>query len=343
MLENSCIFVNSDFQSCITEFWRSWFKVPAGFGREVSLGRVFLDSSKDFIDYVESSIKRRKSAYVTVQPFTCRNNVTTIEKLFFDFDDEMQPENAWKEASCLTENLKKYYNAIALCCFSGKKGYHVYVWLQKPIMLENGELAKQFYKTAQTLILKGLKFQTFDHQIFGDIKRIARIPYSIHEKSLQSCVPVTREKQPCLIFDVEVFKQYGLSVEFIKACMKSIEEERNRKQERQRIRIDCTSTMHFSAHDGKVRVRPCLSEAVKIDLTAKNGHLLRIAIAIEYLMAGYTPEQTAELFSNQNDYNFEKSLYYVRDLLKRGYKPFKCATIHDLGFCLPDCERRQCR
>ncbi len=101
--------------------------------------------------------------------------------------------------------------------------------------------------------------------------------------------------------------------------------------------------MRFSAYHGHVGVRPCLSEAVKVDLTAKNGHSLRIAVALEYFNAGYTPEKTAELFKNQNDYDFKKSLYYVQDLLKRGYKPFKCKTIQDLGFCLPDCERRQRR
>jgi hypothetical protein len=343
MLENSPIYADSDFQQCMTEFWSSWFRVPPGFGREISLGRVFLDSSRDFIDYVESSRKGMKPAYVTVQPFTNRDTVSTVEKLFFDFDDEQQPENAWKEAACLAETLKKYYGAEAFCCFSGKKGYHIYVWLQKPLELESGEQAKRFYKTAQTMILKGLRFQTFDRSVFGDVKRIARVPYSINEKSLQLCIPVTRDKQPCLVFETEIFKQHGLNSEFTQACLRSMEAIKSREQERQRLRHTLAPNVGFPGQHGNVKVRPCINAALTADLTAKNGHAVRIAVAVEYLRAGYTSQQTAELFKNQNDYNFGKSLFYVQDILERGYKPFKCATIRDLGFCLPDCEGRQCR
>ena len=332
----------SDLQLCISEFWRSWFTVHTGFGREVFTGdRVFLDSPKDFVDYVELSKQRRTPAWVSVQPFTCRDNVTTVEKLFFDFDDEQQPENAWKEAACFAEALKKYYGAEALRCFSGKKGYHVYVWLQHPVKLENVETAKQFYKTAQSLTLKGLKFQTLDRQVLGDIKRVARVPYSIHEKSLQLCVPVTSGMRPCLVFNVEGFRRNGLNDEFTRACMRNMEIEKKREQERERIRRGHVSDLRFAAKARNVGVRPCLSAALKADLTAKEGHSVRIAVAVEYLSAGYTSEQTAELFKNQSDYNFEKSLYYVQDILRRGYKPFKCASIHELGFCLPSCERRQ--
>ena len=170
---------------------------------------------------------------------------------------------------------------------------------------------------------------------------MARVPYSINEKSLKLCVPVTHDKQPCLVFDVDGFKRHGLTDEFTRVCLRNIEAERAREQERLRISHTNASDSSFVAHHGNIRVRPCLSAALKTDLPAKGGHSVRIAVAVEYLRAGYTPQQTAELFKNQSDFNFEKSLYYVQDIMTRGYKPFRCQTIRELGFCLETCQGRR--
>jgi len=67
---------------------------------------------------------------------------------------------------------------------------------------------------------------------------------------------------------------------------------------------------------------------------------MRLAVAVEHLHLGMKPSEIAPLFQSQSDYDYEKSLSYVEDAQKRGYKPFKCKTIQALGFCLPDCRRR---
>jgi DNA primase large subunit len=67
---------------------------------------------------------------------------------------------------------------------------------------------------------------------------------------------------------------------------------------------------------------------------------MRLGIAIEYLHLGMQPSEIAALFRSQSDYDYGKSLGFVEDAQKRGYKPFKCETVQALGFCLPDCRRR---
>jgi hypothetical protein len=311
----------------LEEFWREWFTVEYGFGREVfqDKTRVFIDSYGQFTEYVEWCKATRSPCWMSVQPFKARNQVFTVEKLFFDFDGSLI--KAWKEASTFTQHLKQYYGAEAFIAFSGCKGYHVYVWLATPQHFMDSKQAKMFYATAQKLLLKGLQFETLDQQVIGDIKRVSRVPYSIHEKSGNPCVPLTVDHAPLLISSLKGFREGGLSDRFVKLCLKQIQKEPDKRR-------------LILRHKNVKGVRPCVSAALDKQLEGKGGHLMRLAIAIEHLHLGMQPSEIAVLFRSQSDYDYGKSLDFVEDAQKRGYKPFKCKTIQALGFCLPDCRRR---
>jgi len=310
----------------LKEFWREWFNVEYGFGREVfkDKTRVFIDSPERFIEYVGRCKASRSPCWMSVQPFKDRNQVFTVEKLFFDFDGSLI--KAWKEASTFAQHLKQYYGVEALVVFSGCKGYHVYVWLASSQHFEGSKQAKMFYAMAQKLLLKGMKLETLDMQVLGDIKRVSRVPYTIHEKNSNPCIPLTQSHAPILIGNLQGFRKAGLNSRFIKLCIKQMEKDADRKR------------LVFR-HRNVKGVRPCISVALNRQLEGKGGHLMRLAIAIEHLHLGMKPFEIAPLFQSQSDYDYERSLYFVEDSLKRGYKPFKCKTIQALGFCLPDCRR----
>lgn len=310
----------------LEEFWREWFNVEYGYGREVfqDRTRVFMDSYGQFKEYVEWCKATHSPCWMSVQPFKGRNQVFTVEKLFFDFDGSLI--KAWKEASTFTQHLKQYYGAEALPVFSGCKGYHVYVWLANPQHFKDGEQAKTFYATAQKLLLKGLKFETLDQQVVGDIKRVSRVPYSIHEKSSSPCVPLSLTHAPLLVSSLKGFRESGLNSHFVKICLMQME-----KANRRRLTL---------RHRKVKGVRPCISAALAKPLDGRGGHLMRLAAAVEHLHHGIKPDEIASLFQNQRDYNYERSLRFVEDAEKRNYKPFKCQTIRNLGFCLPGCRRR---
>jgi hypothetical protein len=80
--------------------------------------------------------------------------------------------------------------------------------------------------------------------------------------------------------------------------------------------------------------------ALNKQLEDKGGHLMRLAIAIEHLHLGMKSLEIAPLSKSQSDYNYAKSLGFVEDMRRRCYKPFKCRTIRELGFCSPDCGGR---
>jgi len=314
-----------EYKLFLKDFWREWFSVEYGFGREVfqNKTRVFIDSFEQFKDYIKWCKVALSPCWMSVQPFKGRNQVFTVEKLFFDFDGALV--KAWKEASTFARHLEQHYGAEALVAFSGCKGYHVYVWLSKSQHFKDGRQAKMFYTIAQKLLLKGLKFETLDQQVIGDIKRVSRIPYSIHEKSLNPCIPLTLAHAPLLISTLKGFREGGLSLHFIKLCLKQME---NVGRKRLTLR-----------HRNVKGARPCISAALNRQLEGEGGHLMRLAIAIEHLHLGMKPFEIAPLFQSQSDYDYERSLYFVEDALKRGYKPFKCKTIQALGFCLPGCRR----
>jgi len=307
----------------LKDFWREWFNAYPG--REVfqDNNRVFLNSSITFLNYVEDCKRKHVACWMTVQPFRKRNMVSSIEKLFFDFDSKHDLRKAWVEAKQFVLTLKKYYNVDSLLCFSGCKGYHVYVWLTNPVEFssEHQTLAKRFYKTTQNMVLKGLKLETLDRQVIGDIKRLSRVPYSIHEKSGNPCVPLTLNHQPLLASSLAGFKRYGMNDKFVNLCLKKMKRGVKRKRYRN-VNVDVK------------KIRPCIQAALNKDLEWKEGHAMRIAVAAEFLNVGYKPEEVARLFQLQGDYKLEKSFFYVEDIQKRRYKPFKCETIRSYGFCL---------
>jgi hypothetical protein len=327
--------------SILEEFWRQWFRERPHSGREIfkvysydqngnpNGSRLFYSDFSAFKEYLHWTKANRRPCWLSVQPFLERDSVTTVEKLFFDFDSQ-DLELTWKETSQFAETLRKSYGAEPLSCFSGRKGYHVYVFLRENAKFPTVEEAKKFYSTAQRMILKGLKLETLDKQVIGDIKRVARVPYSIHEKSLQLCTPVTENRQPCWVMDLYPFRKHGLNRNFVDLCKRKAEENPRRRQ----------GLWRPHPRQGK-GIRPCFQEALNANLSGISGHKMRLAIAVEYLNNGYTAEQTAQLFQNQTDFLFDKSLEYIQDAEKRNYKRFKCQSIRELGFCLPNCGRKK--
>ena len=87
-------------------------------------------------------------------------------------------------------------------------------------------------------------------------------------------------------------------------------------------------------------------KSLKIEVA---GHIYYVAVADvqrvlrepKFAAQVLKVKQPAQLFKNQSDYSYEKSLGYTRDAQRRHYKRFKCSTIRELGFCLEDCPRRR--
>jgi hypothetical protein len=228
-----------------------------------------------------------------------------------------------------SNSILKYYGVKPLLVASGHKGYHVYVFFNRVVQFPTfrQEFIKSVYEEVQKRILKGLKFETLDHAPLGDIKRLARVPFSVHEKTGTLCQPVDLNRQPIMVQSLEEYRENGLETKLLETICKEI----IAKEKLERILAEKRRLTPFK---GKGGIRPCLETALKLPLHKGEGHKMRHAIATEYLNKGFTVPQVADLFRSQVDFNEERSRYFVEDAQKKAYKPFKCSKIEELGFCL---------
>ena len=263
---------------------------------------------------------------MSVQPYRSRDVIFGLERFYFDFDCEKDPDKAWKEARKFACDLNMYYYAKPLLVFSGCKGYHVYLWLWSTVetTTHRSEFVKAVYDRMQRKLLKGLKFETLDPAPIGDIKRLSRVPYSLHDKTGRVCQPVNLDGEPITIQSLEEYWRHGLGRRFLeKACREVKLRESWVKTRRPQRAFKPTG-----------QVRPCIEAALKVPLDRGEGHKMRIAIATEYLNKGFSVPQVVDLFGSQLDFNESKTRYFIVDIQRKSYAPFRCKTIRDLGFCL---------
>jgi len=307
-------------------FLFEWFGIHGG--REVfdklHRTRRFLACPEQLEEYARECSALRAPCFVSVQPYRERDRVFGLEKLFFDFDSEEDPARAWSEARMFAHKLWEYYSVMGLLVSSGRKGYHLYVWLKNTVQIpiEGEEFIKTVYELLQSKLLKGYRFETLDRNPLGDIKRLARLPYSIHEETGKTCQPVNLNHEPVAVTSLEEYRRHGFDLFLVEKVCREV-------KARDKIRAPRLRSFKPSG-----KVRPCIEAAVDSNLEGGLGHSMRLAIACEYLNKGSSVEETARLFVGQPDYNQKRSIYFVGDAKAKGYKPFRCSTISKLGFCL---------
>ena len=314
------------------QFLKEWFGAYAG--RELgNPARFFASNPEEMIDFIIKCKAEKKPCYMSVQPYEAQDQPCMLERLFFDFDCEADTSRAWQEAVKFAETLIKFYGVLPFLVFSGRKGYHAYVFLQKPVAFsaDKIEFAKQLYERLQRKLLKGLEFETLDSNVIGDIKRLARIPYSVHEETGRICQPVALNGRSYEPRSLEIFRVYGLDTGMVQQVVRELRVE-------DMLRHALANKKH---HVNKIGgVRPCIRAALEGrfgPLEGENGHLMRLAIARELLHAGHAAEQVVEMFRDSPaipDFKHEKTAYYVNYLKAHPSKPVRCVRIREWGFCL---------
>jgi hypothetical protein len=220
---------------------------------------------------------------MSVQPYNARDQPFGLEKIFFDFDSKGDLAKAWKEAKAFAQALTKYYNVHPFLAFSGSKGYHVYVFLESMVTFPTWRLdfVKHIYETLQRKLLKGLQFETLDPAVIGDIKRLARVPFSIHEKTGKQCVPVDMQGNlGCNVSNnLEEYREHGLDTKIIEIVCKELKAQEKWEE----LRSQRRSKLSKKASG----IRPCAQEASLKPLHSGTGHKMRLAIAAEFLNKGF--------------------------------------------------------
>ncbi len=312
-------------------FFEDWFGIHAGRETFKDHNRQFIETPEELAFYVQYCLETKQPAYMSVQPFSARDQPFGLEKLFFDLDSKEDPSKAWNEAKAFSQSLIKYYEVQPFIKFSGRKGFHVDIFLNRVVQFPTYrlEFIKTIYEKLQTKILAGLKFETLDQGVIGDVKRLERVPFSVHEATGDLCLPVDLEGNPIPVKTLNPYRERGLDTKIIESICKEIKSEEKRRE--------VISSRHHYSNKINSNVRPCIEKALSLPLHGGEGHKMRLAVAAEYLNKGASRDQVVDLFRAQTDFgNGEKCRYFVEDAKRKGYKPFKCSTIRELGFCLDD-------
>jgi len=309
--------------------WAEWFGdyLGRGVGNPT---RAFIESPEDFVRWAKRNEESNIRSYVSVQPFKVYEKPVFIEKLFFDFDCEEDPGKAGDDAFEFKRRLKKFYNIETIPIFSGNKGYHIYPFLAKNFGygLTHAQL-RDVYKKLMEMLVGSAAYETIDKQVFGDIVRLARLPYSRHEKTGKLCTFVDEDRNPIMVNPgfTKSLREHGLSFELCKSALyKTGHEAKERREQRAK---KPRSTRRYDR-----TIRPCFKAVLDSGSIHSPAHIMKVAAVAELNANGWGPDRIIDTFMRMSKSNERKTSYFVMYVIRAGYKPFRCTTIQSLEGCL---------
>jgi len=319
------------------QFMREWFgPEPRELGDPA---RFYAESPDALLDFIRDA-DGKAPIFQSVNHYSAPNTVSTLDKLFFDFDSKSDIDKAWAEAWDFADRLRQFYEVGALLVFSGSKGFHLYAWLRRPVgrVLSQQHL-KALYGELQRMILGNTAYETLDRAVLGDVKRLARVPYSTHQGSGQLCVPVDHARRPVLIMSgfTAVYREHGIPEKVVETAARHVtdaildEERRRRLAERRPRRFSDDGTL-----------RPCMAEIMKARSVHDPAHKLMGALVLELkFRLGWNKERIVAAFSHMLDYEPSETKRQVDSWWDK--MPFRCPTIELLGGCLDNCPLKRRR
>ena len=182
------------------------------------------------------------------------------------------------------------------------------------------------------MLVKPDSYRWLDPAPLGDLKRVSRVPFSLHQKSGELCIPVDISETPPKPYKpdsgfTEIHRQYGLSPRIVEVAKRNVAEYKCREKKRS-----------SKPYTGDNEPRPCLVDIMNSSVFPKvskgyDGHNLLITTVVEYLHSGYTKDQVLQLLRKKQGYDEKQSSKFV-DYIASKYSPRKCVTIEEYGGCV---------
>lgn len=292
----------------------------------------------------EKDIKDHLSGNVTIGGYQIDNKTNLVKWLCFDIDAHHKPEDTKEQVKACVDlaekqkadmeafltNLKIPYTLEE----SGRKhSYHFWIFL-KPVD------ASAAYDFGRDIVKElGYKINTKDGiEVFPKQKSInpdefgnfVKLPLGIKSglksRIYQDGKPVRK------VSDIEIgFIDITGYTEFVS------EKQKEAKKARKTADPVKFNTVQIGTH----RVRECLVKASKMVLDGKGeaGNITRVFIARELINAGLQPEEIAEYFKDQPDYDRKKTLYHIGQVMKKVIPSVPCHTIYETVGNFIGCEQ----
>jgi len=280
---------------------RDFLDIPFGYRYIGYYEQEVVKSRKDIIKVIEEHLSVDN---IALSISTYKDNHPHLLFMPFDFDSD-DLRKAWDDA----KRLYNYFvreNYGAYLTFSGRKGFHVLV-ITDPKVYTRKQL-----RVCQRHFKNLLSLNTVDEQIFGDVRRLMRIPGTYNIKG-----------GLCKVLAHNIGKEFDLDEIY------EYEEPVNN------YNVKSNGDRQF--HD-----YPCIESLIRLD--SEPRHMIRFTYVILRLDEGYSPEEILseiETFGWQ-DFNEYYTMKQIQHIDGRGYVPPSCSTLRELGFCnVENCEFRR--
>jgi hypothetical protein len=330
------------------------------FGRELgNPEQFFTEEPMQIVSFVEECAALKQPAFISVNPRSAHNKIFGIEKLFFDFDYgkksdklsasqiETRKRKCQEEVVIFLAQLEKEH--IERLVVKTRKGFHVYIYLDKIYQVKDDdlELYAEVYKQLQERFLNNNRhtYKFMDSSVLGDVKRMCRIPTSVHEKSGEECFLVKSIKGDKIEKDklrgIDFWKNGGLKEDdWVRAVSVAYSNIKKQKEEALLRQTEKKENWEFN-HGFVGKIRYCFQKAMD---SGEGTHQLRLALLLEAYWAGYTtPESMLEVFKRFHDYDEKTSIDQIAWFWKnkvpeieriKKWKPYRCDTLNELNICL---------
>ena len=316
------------------------------FGRDLgNPERWFTDNPNDIFPFIEECAENKAPAFISVQPEKNKAQPLGIEKIFFDFDlckksEILSETETQKRKAALNEEVKYFLKHLASLnikplTLRTRRGYHVHIFFDS-VYEANQELEfwKQVYRQLQLALLQDHDYHFIDYAVVGDINRMCRIPFSIHEKSGEECLIVDSQLKNDKVRSIKYFKLYGLKQKDIMSAMDRAREFRKALKEK-RIKY-VSKTLSFESSE---EIRPCFVKALN---SGEMCHQQRLALLQEaYSLGFHSPESIIDLFRCLNDFDdsitrYQVNWFFTNKVDKNEVRTYSCRTIQRYGWCQGD-------
>ncbi len=303
----------------ISEFYEGYryfgyWSSPQRFGRQFPV-----KSRKEVVELIE----RYNGTYnCGISVCTILNEVPYLLYLPFDFDSD-DLHKSWKDA-------KQLYNWIVDCGydvsinFSGYRGFHVLITtVPKPYSKPQIRAAQKFFKRA-------LNLPTCDKQIFGDIRRLIKIPGTIHAGKFKKNKDKIwkRVGEGSTAYKVKYTPGNPLDLDDL------IEEE------------DIDFDFEFNDTSDYTKPKhpyPCIEKYINNE---EPPQIIRYSYVSYYLKMGLTPDEIIDKLKEEHsegkehewiDWSESTTTTQIYHIASGDYYPLKCETLKELGYCMKDC------
>jgi len=252
-------------------------------------------------------------------------NVPYLLYLPLDFDD-ISLEQPWKDAM-------KTYNFIVDCGYdvsinyTGYKGFHVVITtVPKPYSRPQIRAAQKFFK-------RTLELTTCDKQIFGDIRRLIKIPGTLHAGKFARNENKIWERQGegGVAYNIKHTPGEPLDIDEL---ITEVDSE---------FEYDYETVSHRL--NGKPKhPYPCIEKYINNE---EPPQLIRYSFVSYHLKNGKTPEDIIDMLKEKHsigkkyewiDWDEHYTASQVYQIAGGDYNPLKCETLKELGYCMKDCK-----